>query len=54
MIVEVGAGEDVGVAGIVGWTVGDGGTRVGGTGFDGEQAENPPKSMSSIPIRFIA
>lgn len=54
VLVKVGAGEAVGVVGNVGGIVDEGsvGVEIGGLG--GAHAENPPRSRSSAPIRFIA
>jgi hypothetical protein len=54
MMVDEGRGEGVRVTGSVGRKVAEGRRGAVVAGFDGEQAENPPRSRSSIPIRFIA
>ena len=54
VMVGGGRGEGVSVAGRVGRKVAEGRMGAVVAGFDGEQAENPPRSRSSIPIRFIA
>jgi len=54
VIVEVGAGEGVGVGGGVCEAVGGTGVEVGRGWFDGAQAEIAVRSVSNSAIRFIA
>ena len=54
VIVGEGRGEEVGVEDMVGATVADGSVGFGVACFDGEQAENPPRSRSSIATCCIA
>jgi|GEM_PF-5009220 len=51
--VDVGTDEAIGITGSVGDVVGEGISGVEIDGADGEHAADPPRSRSSVPIRFI-